>query len=99
MSSGCYILYSETVGKHYIGACREDLNRRIMRHNQGYYGNRKFTASASDWELVLFLESLDYSHALRIEQKIKRMKSSRYIANLQKYPELREKVIQETKDQ
>jgi putative endonuclease len=57
------------------------------------------TASASDWELVLFLESLDYSHALRIEQKIKRMKSSRYIANLQKYPELREKVIQETKDQ
>ncbi|HBH07425.1 MAG TPA: hypothetical protein DDX92_12575 [Flavobacteriales bacterium] len=52
MSSGCYILYSETVGKHYIGACREDLNRRIMRHNQGYYGNRKFTASASDWELV-----------------------------------------------
>jgi hypothetical protein len=30
---------------------------------------------------------------------IKRMKSSRYIANLQKYPELREKVIQETKDQ
>jgi len=39
----------------------------------------------------------DYAHAIRIERKIKSMKSSRYIRNLKKYPELVEKIVQNTR--
>jgi putative endonuclease len=46
--------------------------------------------------LFLSLEALDFSHAVRIERRIKSMKSRKYIENLYKYPELRRKLIKET---
>jgi putative endonuclease len=46
--------------------------------------------------LFLRIDVSDFSHALRLERKIKSMKSSIYIQNLKKYPELVQKIIAET---
>ena len=98
MEIGCYILYSETLKKHYIGACQDSLERRISKHNTGFYGGHRFTSKAKDWKLILFIPVEDYPHAIRIERKIKAMKSSRYIRNLVKYENLRVKIYNETNE-
>ena len=72
---GCYILFSEKLNKFYIGATQEDVSLRIEKHNFGTYGKHRFTAIAIDWKLYLFIPSTDYPHAVRIERKIKSMKS------------------------
>ena len=68
-----------------------------MKHNNHSYGSHRFTAKAEDWKLFIKIEVQEYSHAIRLERKIKSMKSSRYIRNLKKYPELVEKIIAETR--
>ncbi|MCC6372101.1 MAG: GIY-YIG nuclease family protein [Bacteroidia bacterium] len=88
----CYILYSEKLQCHYIGACQQDLESRIKKHNAHEYGENRFTAKAEDWRLVLAIECETYSQALKIEKHIKRMKSSVYIFNLIKYPEMQLKL-------
>ena len=92
-----YILYSRKKDTFYIGACHKDLNTRIENHNSGIYGSQTFTSITNDWELFLQFELGTYAHAIRLERKIKSMKSRKYILNLSKYPELREKIIKETK--
>ena len=92
-----YILYSEEISKFYVGACHAGLDERIESHNSGKYGRSTFTSRTSDWKLYLKFECDDYPHAVRLERKIKSMKSSKYIANLLKYPELRRKVLEETR--
>ena len=92
----CYILRSEKLGKFYIGACNGSLAERIEKHNNHSYGNHRFTAKASDWELFLSIETNDYSHAIRIERKIKSMKSKIFIQNLKKFPELIQKTFDST---
>ncbi len=96
MSATCYILHSPTLNKFYIGATQSELDSRIEKHNDHSYGNHRFTAQVNDWELFLELEVKDYAQAIRIERKIKSMKSKIYIQNLKKYPELREKLVKET---
>ena len=85
------------MNRFYTGVTQESLEERIIKHNDHSYGNHRFTAKADDWELFLLLKVDEYSHAVRIEKKIKKMKSSKYIQNLKKYPELVEKLISETK--
>ena len=92
----CYILYSTKLKKFYTGACQESLEARINKHNLHVYGNHRYTSSATDWELFLKIEVENYKHALRLERKIKSMKSSKYIRNLMKYPELIQKIKLET---
>ena len=92
----CYILYSKLIDKFYIGSCHDSLEERIVNHNNHKYGSHRFTASANDWNLVLKIDTKNYAHAVRIERKIKSMKSRIYIQNLTKYDELIEKVILET---
>jgi putative endonuclease len=89
---GCYIIFSSTLNRFYIGALQEDLLERIKKHNDHSYGEHRFTAQASDWELFLFIECPSYAMAVRIERHIKDMKSSTYIKNLKKYPEMIEKL-------
>ena len=89
MSPACYILFSPTLDKFYIGATSTDIDLRIDKHNTAFYGNSKFTSKAKDWELFLSLDASDYQHALRIETKIKKMKSKTYILNLKNYEEMR----------
>ena len=92
-----YILYSPSLKKNYFGACQASLEDRISAHNSGKYGAHRFTAAANDWKLILRLECDDYNHALRLEQKIKSMKSSKYVRNLSVYEEMRARIINETK--
>jgi putative endonuclease len=91
-STGCYILYSKKIEKFYIGVTLKSLDQRIDFHNTSYYGNNHFTSVTDDWELQLFIPTLNYSHAIRIERKIKSMKSKVYIQNLLKYNELVQKI-------
>ena len=93
---GCYIIHSEKLCKFYIGVTQDDVVSRIKKHNDSSYGKHRFTAKANDWELFLFIDCLDYGHALRVERKVKSMKSSVYIRNLVTYPELVEKLILNT---
>ena len=93
---GCYIIHSEKLNKFYIGVTQDDLNSRIKKHNEGFYGKHRFTSKANDWKLFLFIKTLNYAHAVRVERKIKSMKSSVYIRNLVTYPELVEKVVLNT---
>ena len=90
---GCYILYSEKLNKFYIGVTQDDVASRIQKHNEGFYGKHRFTAKANDWDLFLFIETLNYAHALRVERKVKSMKSTVYLRNLIADPELVEKLL------
>jgi putative endonuclease len=84
----CYILWSNTLGRFYIGACQENLQQRIDKHNNHSYNEVHFTDSADDWELFLKIDAVDFAQAVRLERKIKAMKSKVYILNLKKYPEM-----------
>ena len=92
----CYILFSQTLNKFYIGACQDSLTERIVNHNNHDYGNHRFTAAANDWELFLKIEVSNFAQAIRLERKIKSMKSSTFIQNLANYPELVQKITSET---
>jgi putative endonuclease len=93
---GCYILHSDKLNKFYVGATQDDVSQRIEKHNLGTYGKHRFTAVASDWKLYLFIPVVDYAHAIRIERKIKSMKSAKYIQNLVLFPEMVGKLVSST---
>ena len=93
MNAFCYILHSAQLDRFYIGATQSNLEERILKHNQQRYGTHRYTAPADDWMLFLKIPADDYAHAIRIERKIKSMKSSKFIRNLAKYPEMVEKLI------
>jgi len=85
-----YILFSNCLNKHYIGSCL-DLQIRLEQHrNQTFHD--AFTAKAKDWILVLEINNLEYLQARNIEKHLKKMKSSTYVNNLLKYPEMIEKL-------
>ncbi|WP_304234393.1 GIY-YIG nuclease family protein [Jiulongibacter sediminis] len=93
----CYILWSDKFMRFYIGACQYSLEDRIEKHNSGFYRGKHCTKQANDWRLFLKIEAIDYTHAIRIERSVKSMKSSVYIRNLKKYPELVENLKETTK--
>ena len=93
-----YVLYSTKVDKYYTGVCQENLKHRIHQHNSAAYGSNSYTAISSDWKLFLSIQVASITHALRLERKIKAMKSRVFIQNLKKYPDLRKKIIQATRD-
>jgi len=64
-----YILYSEEIQKHYIGACQSSLEERINAHNKGFYGKQHFTSQAKDWKIILSFELKAYAHCIRLERK------------------------------
>jgi putative endonuclease len=84
---GCYILHSQARDQYYVGSTQNGIHNRLARHNSGGYG-KTFTSTNRDWTLLLFIECTLYSDAIRIERKIKKMKSRKYILNLLRYPEM-----------
>ena len=86
-----YILFSEKVNRFYTGSCLY-LNERIADHLSGKYSN-SYTIVAKDWKLYFSINDLDEYTARKIESHIKRMRSTKYIADLLKYPEMTEKLI------
>jgi len=88
----CYILQSEILNRFYIGATILDPLDRLEKHLSLYYGNRKFTANADDWEIFIEISCSSIEQARKIEKHVKEMKSKEYILNLKKYPEIIEKL-------
>ncbi len=75
----CYILYSKTLDRYYIGSCGSDLEGRLSRHLSNHKG---FTAKAKDW-IVVHIEKYEFkTEALARERVIKRKKSRKYIERL-----------------
>ena len=73
-----YILYSEKIGKYYIGAC-ENLERRLYEHN---IGHSKFTSTGLPWKLKYTETFQTLQDPKQREKKIKAMKSKKYIEDL-----------------
>ncbi len=74
----CYILYSATLDKFYVGSTT-DIIRRLAEHNRG---KEKFTKTGIPWELKykeIFTELID---ARKREFFIKKQKSRKFIENL-----------------
>ena len=88
----CYILFSNKLGRFYVGATQDVLSERIRKHNAHEYGAHRYTAKADDWELFFDIECSTYPLAVRIEKHIKKMKSRGFIHNLKRYPELVERL-------
>ncbi len=86
-----YILYSLKLNRFYTGFTTLSLQQRVNNHSNNYYDN-KFTSKANDWIVFLEIECATNKQALKIEAHIKRMKSSIYIRNLIKYPEIIDKL-------
>ena len=91
MSFCCYIIYSKSLDRYYIGYT-SDIRERLILHNSGYFGGRSYTSRSSDWEIYLVIPCYTIEQAIFLETKIKRMKSRRYVENLRKYPELAKKL-------
>jgi putative endonuclease len=53
-----------------------------------FYGQRKFTALAKDWQIFLSIECSTEQMARAIEDHIKKMKSKKYVRDLKQYPEM-----------
>jgi len=87
----CYIIYSKSLNKFYIGET-EDLDKRLQMHNEGYF-KESYTSKVSDWILYHVINCLNRKQARLIEAHIKRMKSRKYIENLTNYPELTEQLL------
>ncbi|MBL0144514.1 MAG: GIY-YIG nuclease family protein [Chitinophagaceae bacterium] len=73
-----YILFSKKLNKYYVGAC-VDMKRRLYEHN---IGHSKFTSTGIPWELKWTKEFETLTLAKAFEQKIKRMKSRKFIEDL-----------------
>ncbi len=75
----CYILYSKTLNKFYVGHSCETLQERLKKHLSDHKG---FTSKAKDWEIIYFEEFNSKSYAYRRELEIKSWKSSSKIQKL-----------------
>ena len=81
------MLFSQSINKFYIGSTIS-FQKRISEHNTAAFGSTKFTASTSDWEEFILISCESIEQARRIENHIKRMKSSVYIRNLKIFTEM-----------
>jgi len=88
MQAYCYILYSKKLNRFYIGATEFMPNIRWEQHIEKIYNNKSFTAKADDWVIYLTIKCYSKRQAFAIESHIKRMKSKKYIENLNRYPEM-----------
>ena len=89
-----YILHSEILSRFYIGYTSNFDVRAAFHENPD---SRKFTYNAKDWKLFLKINCESQQQAMKIEKHIKLMKSSVYIKNLKKYPEMVQKLLERYK--
>ncbi len=75
----CYILYSKSLNKYYIGHSCEALEERIRKHLSNHSG---FTSKAKDW-IVVYSENFNSkSEAYAREREMKGRKSSSKVQKL-----------------
>ncbi len=65
-----YVLYSDSVGKRYIGHTN-DLNRRLKEHNTGLVTSTKAGVS---WRIIAYKKYYSRSEARWVERSLKRSK-------------------------
>ena len=92
MAFSVYILFSHKLKRFYVGTT-DDVNKRFSEHNSGRYPDA-FSSRGIPWVLFLVINNLNSNQAYNIERHIKAMKSSKYILNLKKYPDLLGKLIE-----
>jgi putative endonuclease len=85
-----YIIFSEKLNKFYIGTT-DDFEKRLFEHNNGLNA-KSFSFRGRPWTKHFVIDHLTSKTAYAIEKHIKSMKSSKYIENLIKYPEIIEKL-------
>ena len=90
-----YILFSEKIDRFYIGYT-SNLDERLQFHKDP--DPNKYTYNADDWVLFYKISCVSKQQALVIEKHIKRMKSTTYIRNLVKYPEMAIKLLEKYKN-
>jgi putative endonuclease len=66
----CYVLWSESCEKFYIGIT-EDVQKRLKDHNDGI---SRWTRGRGPWELVWEQKCSDRGAARELENKLKRQK-------------------------
>ena len=67
----CYIIYSKSINRFYIGATSQ-LEERIKKHNTNHKG---YTGKSNDWKLVYKEEFTILEEAYQRERQIKKWKS------------------------
>ena len=78
MQPCCYILFSTTLNKYYVGSTT-DIGRRLAEHNRG---KEKFTKTGIPWILVHTEAFAELKQARQREFFIKKMKSRKFIEQL-----------------
>ncbi|MCF8405713.1 MAG: GIY-YIG nuclease family protein [Bacteroidales bacterium] len=70
-----YILYSNTLGKYYVGHTN-DIVRRLNEHNSGH---SKYTKTGKPWKLIKTFECTSRQEAVNLESRIKKRGIKRYL--------------------
>jgi putative endonuclease len=70
-----YILFSDSLAKHYIGQTN-NLEKRLHIHNSGC---EKFTKKGMPWSVKFYVELDTRSDAMKLEKKLKNFKSNRLL--------------------
>ena len=86
-----YILWSEKLSRFYTGTTN-NLTKRLEKHNNGTY-RESFSVKGVSRQFYFSINCNTSEQAYAIEKHIKRMKSSDYIRNLKRYPEMVENLI------
>ena len=92
MSAYVYIIYSPSLSKFYIGSTHENPAERLNQHNNRFF-EKAFTTRGVPWQMHFSLECQTILQAICIEKHIKRMKSRRYIENLNIFPSIAETLL------
>ena len=74
-----YILYSESLGKFYIGFTKTTVQSRLSKH---LASKRGFTAKVSDWKIVYTEVLPTKEQAMTREKQLKSWKSKHRIQSL-----------------
>jgi putative endonuclease len=74
-----YILWSERLGKYYVGSTG-NLENRVKRHNKG---EEKFTSKGVPWQLIWSECYRTRSEAVQMENKIKKRGIQRFLIDNQ----------------
>lgn len=73
----CYLLYSESTKRSYIGAT-VNMNRRIRQHNREIKGGAKMTGYGMPWTIICNIKGFqNESQAKQFEWKFQRIRRSK----------------------
>jgi putative endonuclease len=75
----CYILFSPSKDRFYVGHTCEELKERLRKHNSNRHG---FTGNNADWKVVYYEEFGEKLAAYKREREVKSWKSRKKIEEL-----------------